>query len=496
MFRFVRRRWKYVVLILIVLIILGWFHSNHPSENHSSDKNPATHRTSLDPSLTIILQDYDAFHNTLYETAKSIATNFPYVTVLIVTEGLPYPPVLVPKLPNVKLVVQKNDVQTSLNDSRPEYFIKSNFVLFIPDSTIIDHFFIKAFKKFVENYDENRNEGYAIPVRGNHLNCHGIKFSDRTWTLEIGGTLQTTKCGYVSGDHGILLQTKHLYSLSNPFLPPTFTSLYIQFSLMYLKVVILEEMYVISLNRKTKLEAQAVWQQKQNQAQRLRQLYSQLGVKLVLRGENKQEEWYGCTKDSSRCFDTVYNDMPEFLYRGRWTPPCCLKNLRRTAQHVFGILDGCKVRYWLEGGSLLGAARNGDIIPWDYDIDIGIYQEDKVKCPQLVKVSQESFIDQDGFSWEKAIEGEFYRVQFSETNHLHVDIFPFYPKNGVMTKNTWFKTHRQDTEFPEHFLKPLTRIQFAGLSVSAPNNVKDFLEYKFGKGVIESPKYPNADIVV
>ena len=39
-----------------------------------------------------------------------------------------------------------------------------------------------------------------------------------------------------------------------------------------------------------------------------------------------------------------------------------------------------------------------------------------------------------------------------------LDIFPFYEKNGIMTKNTWFKTHRQDSEFPAHYLKPLATL--------------------------------------
>lgn len=39
-----------------------------------------------------------------------------------------------------------------------------------------------------------------------------------------------------------------------------------------------------------------------------------------------------------------------------------------------------------------------------------------------------------------------------------LDIFPFYEKDGVMTKDTWFKTHRQDTEFPVRFLQPLGRL--------------------------------------
>ena len=41
---------------------------------------------------------------------------------------------------------------------------------------------------------------------------------------------------------------------------------------------------------------------------------------------------------------------------------------------------------------------------------------------------------------------------------MFLDIFPFYEKNGIMTKDTWFKTHRQDTEFPVKYLQPLERM--------------------------------------
>jgi hypothetical protein len=183
--------------------------------------------------------------------------------------------------------------------------------------------------------------------------------------------------------------------------------------------------------------------------------------------------------------------MPEYLHQGKWTPPCCLKALRETVKHVFSILEEDQVRYWLEGGSLLGAARNGDIIPWDYDVDIGIYKEDIGKCSYLSDALKSNFVDEEGFVWEKALDGDFFRVQYSEQNRLHVDIFPFYSKDGTMTKDTWFKDHRQDTEFPEHYLKPLTKIPFAGVMASAPNNVRQFLEFKFGPGVIENPRLPN-----
>ena len=85
------------------------------------------------------------------------------------------------------------------------------------------------------------------------------------------------------------------------------------------------------------------------------------------------------------------------------------------------------------------------------------------------------------------------RVQYSKVNHLHVDLFPFYERNGIMTKNTWFKSHRQDREFPARYLQPLEWLPFAGIIASVPNHYKDFLELKFGSGVIENPQYPFAE---
>ncbi|XP_040313862.1 ribitol 5-phosphate transferase FKRP [Herpailurus yagouaroundi] len=218
-----------------------------------------------------------------------------------------------------------------------------------------------------------------------------------------------------------------------------------------------------------------------------------LGIRLVS-GEGGRLEWFGCSKETPRCFGTVVGDTPAYLYEQRWTPPCCLRALRETARYVVGVLEAAGVRYWLEGGSLLGAARHGDIIPWDYDVDLGIYLEDVGNCEQLRGAEAGSVVDERGFVWEKAVEGDFFRVQYSESNHLHVDLWPFYPRNGVMTKDTWLD-HRQDVEFPEHFLQPLVPLPFAGFVAQAPNNYRRFLELKFGPGVIENPEYPNPSLL-
>ena len=35
------------------------------------------------------------------------------------------------------------------------------------------------------------------------------------------------------------------------------------------------------------------------------------------------------------------------------------------------------VRYWLDGGSALGALRHGGLVPWDDDLDLSILEEDE-----------------------------------------------------------------------------------------------------------------------
>lgn len=68
-------------------------------------------------------------------------------------------------------------------------------------------------------------------------------------------------------------------------------------------------------------------------------------------------------------------------------------------------------------------------------MDLGIYLEDVGKCKQLQGADVGSVLDECSFVWEKAIEGDFFHVQYSKSNHLHMALWPFFTRNGVMTKD-------------------------------------------------------------
>lgn len=465
--------------------------------NHASEASKQ-----FESEVTIVFLEFEEFENDLGRTIRSILHQFPNIHIVVISRRRPYPRL---DLPNgkIQVVIQEVPPDQKQSSGRPENYITTPYVMFVPDSVRFDApglpiMMLGELKALVSARPQMKV--VAVPVKTKKaIQCNKLTFEIKRWTLEYVISEEASQsyyrtCDAVSPSQVILLKAAFLHSLSAPYMRPFPESLFIQASLHHIKTKLLHKMS-FSQGFRLFTNAHTLWKHENNVKTRTLDMYKRLGVKKVVLPSG-EINWYGCGKDTGRCFGTVYDDMPEYLYMSRWTPPCCLQHLRETARYLFNILNSAGVRYWLEGGSLLGAARYGDIIPWDYDVDIGIYQHEISKCPYLVEAEKQSnagkkFVDEQGYTWEKAIEGDFYRIQYSQFNHLHVDIFPFFERDGIMTKKTWFESHRQDREFPAHYLKPLETIDFIGLKASAPNHVREFLEFKFGKGVIENPQYPN-----
>ena len=63
-----------------------------------------------------------------------------------------------------------------------------------------------------------------------------------------------------------------------------------------------------------------------------------------------------------------------------------IKNLYQIAYDVHSIFEVYDLKYWMIGGTLLGAVRHGGIIPWDDDLDLGIDKKNVKKFLSLKKV--------------------------------------------------------------------------------------------------------------
>lgn len=107
-------------------------------------------------------------------------------------------------------------------------------------------------------------------------------------------------------------------------------------------------------------------------------------------------------------------------------------NLRKYQLFLLDILikfdEICKqnsIEYWLSSGTLLGAVRHGEFIPWDDDIDVELLDEDYEK---LKIIFQENHFDDFVFQTHDtdpgyiAPYGKFKTLKLNITEHANADV--------------------------------------------------------------------------
>ncbi len=204
------------------------------------------------------------------------------------------------------------------------------------------------------------------------------------------------------------------------------------------------------------------------------------------------------------------------------------------------ILDSHYVEFWLEGGTLLGAARNGRFIPWDRDIDLGMWAK-KISQKKRSLIAK-NFIER-GFrviiykNWMHIskdfscwLDFDFYQFKndyavypaFYANNFISRFLFrfgsillcPFYYSEEIYQKSKikrltlliLYRIARIVPEFlrskiayflleayrsigskyvpriaPSKYFENLSTIKFYNLEFNVPHMYKDYLTYKYGE---------------
>jgi hypothetical protein len=160
--------------------------------------------------------------------------------------------------------------------------------------------------------------------------------------------------------------------------------------------------------------------------------------------------------------------------------------VKKLLKIIHNALEENKIDYMVCGGTLLGAIRHKNIIPWDDDADINIFDKDTDKFEKIDWGKYGCRLDKHWIGYKitfkdgkKAIENGVEQVW----NFPFVDVFIFSNTNGTYTHSTkkcrewWPKDIIYEDE-----LFPLKKYQFDDMMLCGPNKVYQYLDRYFGPG--------------
>jgi len=153
-----------------------------------------------------------------------------------------------------------------------------------------------------------------------------------------------------------------------------------------------------------------------------------------------------------------------------------VKILRDNLFNVIDILEENHIKYWIDYGTLLGAIRNGKVIRWDKDSDIGVSADDISLIAFLLQKNNVSYIDKDVKLWVYPSGGEERKKRGSYL--LGCDIFGWEYIEDRQVYNSKFDAIIRDrsTPIPGKYIDHLSQIEIEGRMVSCPSNPKEFIE--------------------
>jgi phosphorylcholine metabolism protein LicD len=175
------------------------------------------------------------------------------------------------------------------------------------------------------------------------------------------------------------------------------------------------------------------------------------------------------------------------------------KNLivaEKMLEDVTRILEKHNVRYWLDFGTLLGIVREGRILPWDDDMDISIFEEDRQKVhdivmPEIKRLNYRTYSRMHEIDDNILKNGDFrtfkvrnYRWRFFK-GYVKIDIFVMYKKDDYIYWREFNKRHR----LPLSLVQEFDTIEFNGKEYTKPKKTDEYLTYHYGDWRVPIAEY-------
>jgi len=164
------------------------------------------------------------------------------------------------------------------------------------------------------------------------------------------------------------------------------------------------------------------------------------------------------------------------------------KTARRMLIDTTEFLNQSQINYYFDAGGLLGLIRDGDLIPWDNDLDMLMLSSEYDKfCTDIIpKLKQRNWrvytykMVKDGPGWEKGDAKGFKIFNNFFLNmgrgRIVMDITMIYPKDEFFYR----KAMGRIWKLPAIHLKKNSTFNYQGHTIRIPDHVEDYLTYLYG----------------
>lgn len=157
------------------------------------------------------------------------------------------------------------------------------------------------------------------------------------------------------------------------------------------------------------------------------------------------------------------------------------KLLNKLLKDLAAALKKYKVRYWMDGGTMLGSVRHRGMIPWDDDVDFGILDKDEKQLHRAIKSLEKKY----DVEWDDENDPVCRRVLISsktKTGFPFAEFFVYTIKKG----RTHFRCKEDEESWGKkcyHELKnlfPLREYPYGETTLQGPNNPIPYFNRCYG----------------
>lgn len=157
---------------------------------------------------------------------------------------------------------------------------------------------------------------------------------------------------------------------------------------------------------------------------------------------------------------------------------------RSVLLYITDILEDNNITYFIDHGTLLGMVRDGDIIPWDDDIDISIQEGDIDKTILCMKESMLKMPMNEELEWTASI---YYQddnipnsieIAFDSDNKMGMKRFPISIKSISFQEGLAIQ---RVTYAPEYHFKTQQYISYGDKKLAVPYDYEEYLKFHYGE---------------